>query len=234
MPFPFFYSEEIVPPGGIVTLDETASKHVMQVLRMKKDDQMYLTDGKGKKFIGSVHSMGRRNCMVQIQSETNVPPPQQQLTIAVSLLKNTSRFEWFLEKATETGITVIVPLVCERTERTHFRRDRMQNILVSAMLQSRQCWLPSMPDPVNFKEWIPVSTGDIKWIAHCMESEKEPLPKVVACAGSKTICIGPEGDFTPQEAALALEHRFRAVSLGNTRLRTETAALAAAVLLAIQ
>ncbi|MBX3253121.1 MAG: 16S rRNA (uracil(1498)-N(3))-methyltransferase [Chitinophagaceae bacterium] len=234
MPFPFFYSEEIASPGAIVALDETTSRHVMQVLRMQKGDQLYLTNGKGKKLLASVHEQNKKRCTIYVREETDVVPPGQQNTIAVSLLKNASRFEWFLEKATEIGITAIIPLICERTERTNFRTDRMNNILVSAMLQSRQCWLPCMPEPVQYRQWIAGSTGDVRLIAHCMEAEKKVLSQQAVAPGSKTICIGPEGDFTPGEVELALQHGFKAVSLGNTRLRTETAAIAAAVLLAIQ
>ncbi|MGN6436462.1 MAG: RsmE family RNA methyltransferase [Agriterribacter sp.] len=234
MSLPFFYSEETAGPGAAITLDETTSKHIIQVLRMKEGDRLYLTNGKGKKLLASVREQTKRMCTVSILEESNIPPPAQQLTVAVSLLKNASRFEWFLEKATETGITNIVPLLCERTERTHFRADRMKNILVSAMLQSQQCWLPVMPEPIPFKQWISAAAGSIQLIAHCLESEKEPLAKVAQLQGSKCICIGPEGDFTAEEVQLALQHGFRAVSLGNTRLRTETAAIAAAVLLAIQ
>jgi 16S rRNA (uracil1498-N3)-methyltransferase len=217
-----------------MALDETTSKHITQVLRMRKDDLLHLTNGKGKKLLASVRDQTKKSCSVYIQEETDIPLPSQQLTIAVSLLKNTSRFEWFLEKATETGITAIVPLICERTERTHFRTDRMKNILVSAMLQSQQCWLPGLPGPVPFREWITTADDDTRLIAHCIELEKQPLAKLALLRGNKTICIGPEGDFTPEEVTLALDRGFQAVSIGNTRLRTETAAIAAAVLLAIQ
>lgn len=234
MSLPLFFSEEIAMPGAVITLDETTTRHVTQVLRMKEGDQLYLTNGKGKKLLASVQEQSKKKCTVSILQETDVPPSPRQLTVAVSLLKNAARFEWFLEKATETGISDIVPLICDRTERTHFRLDRMKNILVSAMLQSQQYWLPRMPEPVPFNEWIKTAAADSKLIAHCMESAKEPLLKLAQAKGSKCICIGPEGDFTAEEVKQAEEHQFQAVSLGNTRLRTETAAIAAAVLLAIQ
>lgn len=234
MSLPFFYSEESATPGATVTLDETTSRHVIQVLRMKKGDQLLLTNGKGKKWQASIVDQVKRNCVVQVGEETEVAQSSRQITIAVSLLKNTSRFEWFLEKATELGIHTIVPVICDRTERTHFRFDRMKNILVSAMLQSQQCWLPEMPEPVSFKQWVTGSADAVKLIAHCMDLPKTPLSAMHAELGNKSICIGPEGDFTDEELSLALDHQFKPVSLGSTRLRTETAALVAAVLLAIQ
>jgi 16S rRNA (uracil1498-N3)-methyltransferase len=234
MPLPFFYTEHMLSAGAVLALDDATARHVNQVLRMKKGEKLCVTDGKGKKGTGVIEEQHKKGCTVYIVDESEVPVLQPQITIAISLLKNASRFEWFLEKATETGVGLIVPLICERTERSHFRYDRMKSIMVSAMLQSQQCWLPELYVPVHFKEWIGRAGSGIKYIAHCLDTGKSTLAGAIPAGEDKVICIGPEGDFTPAEIDMALHHQFKPVSLGNTRLRTETAGIAAAVLLRIQ
>lgn len=235
MPLPLFYTENISPAGAVAALDDATARHVNQVLRMKKGDRLSLTNGEGKRCIAVIHEQYKKGCRVYIEEAAeDIPALQPRVAIAISLLKNASRFEWFLEKATETGVSSIIPLICERTEGVHFRFERMRNILVSAMLQSRQCWLPELSPPVAFKEWISRADAPRKYIAHCMDSAKSGLPAAAAFGGDKIICIGPEGDFTPAEIDMALHYRFTPVSLGSTRLRTETAGIAAAVLLRIQ
>ncbi len=233
MPLPFFYAEYISPAGTVLTLDDATARHISHVLRMRKGERLCVTDGKGKKCIGVIEELHKKGCTVYIENESDVPAQQPRIAVAISLLKNASRFEWFLEKCTEIGIGSIVPLVCERTERSHFRYERMKSIMVSAMLQSQQCWLPQLSEPVHFKEWIGGVDSEMKYIAHCVNTEKNTLTGLPP-AGDKTICIGPEGDFTTSEIDLALHHQFKPVSLGNTRLRTETAGIAAAILLRIQ
>lgn len=229
---PFFYSEELAQAGGLLALDESTSRHIGQVLRMKKGDPLILTDGKGRKCRAVLTELAKKVSTVCMEEDpVYLPPLLPDITIAISLLKNTVRFEWFLEKATETGIHTIVPLICERTERTHLRLERMKNILISAMLQSQQSWLPRISVPVSFNEWVAQSQGDNKYIAHCLATQKMDLSSAAARPGEKVICIGPEGDFTEAEIAMALQYHFVPVTLGNTRLRTETAGLAAAVLL---
>lgn len=231
---PFFYTEKLSQTGGRLALDGAASRHISQVLRMKKGDSIILTDGKGKRCRAVLREQTKKECVVDIDREVlDIPPLKPRLTIAISLLKNASRFEWFLEKAAETGINAIVPLICERTERVHFRMERMQHILVSAMLQSQQCWLPEIAMPTPFNEWV-VQTGvPHRYIAHCIQGEKMKLSRAAGSPGETAICIGPEGDFSVTETEWALQHSFVPVSLGDTRLRTETAGVAAAVLLRI-
>jgi 16S rRNA (uracil1498-N3)-methyltransferase len=157
----------------------------------------------------------------------------RKISIAISLLKNTNRFEWFLEKATEIGISEIIPLICERTEKERFRYDRMQGICISAMLQSQQTWLPVLQEPGKFESFVTQQFENCsKYIAHCMDEEsKTQLHRQISKSSDQLICIGPEGDFTKTEIELALQHHFIPVSLGETRLRTETAAVVAATLL---
>jgi 16S rRNA (uracil1498-N3)-methyltransferase len=157
------------------------------------------------------------------------------VAVAISLLKNANRFEWFLEKATEIGVNKITPLLCERTERQQFRYERLKSIMMSAMVQSRQCWLPLLNEPVKFEEYIKQINGDDKvqkLIAHCAEGRKSPLTnKLINHFRELIILIGPEGDFTSEEISFALLHNFIPVTLGETRLRTETAGIVAAVMM---
>ena len=251
MALPFFYIESFDAPQQLITLNEETSKHVVQVLRMQAGEQLNLTDGKGNLLTAAITDAHKKNCVVRKQAASYSPQAARKVTLAVSLVKNTSRFEWFLEKATEIGVTEIIPLLCERTERQHFRYDRMKGIVVSAMLQSRQTWLPVLHDPVKFENALrqtppsdettrqlrPTGTSDevLKLIAHCEETEKNPLRKVLSeVEGSNCIIlIGPEGDFTTAEIESALQQNYLPVTLGETRLRTETAAVVAATLLCI-
>jgi 16S rRNA (uracil1498-N3)-methyltransferase len=160
-----------------------------------------------------------------------LPPPERRVSIAISPLKNASRFEWFLEKATEIGVSEIIPLMSERTERQQLRQERLQNILVSAMLQSRQAWLPVLWPPTAFRDVLGGLSFDRRLIAWLGDQPSAEYPKPDAC--STLVLIGPEGDFTPEETASAIGRRFVQVTLGNNRLRTETAGVVAATLLCI-
>jgi 16S rRNA (uracil1498-N3)-methyltransferase len=231
MSLPFFYKEDIDASAIDVTLDEDTSKHIVQVLRMQNGEQLQLTNGKGNVFTCAITDNNRKRCAVTIQT-SNFKPQTSNISIAVSLIKNSSRFEWLLEKATELGVSEIIPLVCERTEKTTFKMERMKSILVSAMLQSQQCWLPVLHQPEKLSAVISSSKHQQKFIAHCIEGEKRELSEMInGSLPSKIMLIGPEGDFTHTEVDLAIQNHFIAVSLGDTRLRTETAGIASAVLL---
>ena len=215
-----------------VVLDEDTSKHIVQVLRMQNGEQLQLTDGKGNLFTTEITDNNRKKSKVKILETSHVQHSTLNITIAISLIKNTSRFEWFLEKATEIGVSGIIPLICERTEKTSFKFERMKGILVSAMLQSQQCWLPVLHEPQKPGKVISSSAYQQKFIAHCIADKKRNLSDLNnESLTSKIILIGPEGDFTKREIDLALLHHFNAVSLGETRLRTETAGIAAAIIL---
>jgi 16S rRNA (uracil1498-N3)-methyltransferase len=222
-----FFVEDI--SSKQLTLSEDASRHIISVLRMAKGERLLLTNGKGRIAEASIIDDNRKRCSVAIEKESTQPSLQPEIAIAISLTKNSSRFEWFLEKATEIGINRIIPLICERTEKEKFRFDRMQGLLVSAMLQSQQSWLPLLDQPTDFSKMLNADY-DQKFIAHCVDSDK-PFLAQYKNVGSKLILIGPEGDFTPQEISLALQKDFIPVSLGKTRLRTETAGMVAASLL---
>jgi 16S rRNA (uracil1498-N3)-methyltransferase len=254
MSIPFFYIEQFDEKSLLITLNEETSKHVVQVLRMHEGEQLNLTDGKGTLITAVIATAHKKQCVVRVQETRFKKQGTRKTSIAISLVKNASRFEWFLEKATEIGVSEILPLICERTERQHFRYERMKGILVSAMLQSEQVWLPVLREPVKFEEFIrqmspsdefvddvsvsrPTGTSDgsVKLIAHCEEGVKKPFSNFQISSFSKSvILIGPEGDFSPVEIELALQHNFHPVSLGETRLRTETAGMVAAVLMCVR
>jgi 16S rRNA (uracil1498-N3)-methyltransferase len=232
MTLPFFYIEKIDNNNSTVVLDEDTSKHVVSVVRMKMGEQLHLTDGKGHLLTAEITNDHKKRCETKIVDAQFTPVHARKISIAISLVKNATRFEWFLEKATEIGITEIIPLICERTEREHFRFDRMKNVLISAMLQSRQVWLPILHEPVAFNALVEQSGHLQKLIAHCADENKKSLNAVVdKNCSSQIILIGPEGDFSKQEIEFAIQHHFIAVALGDTRLRTETAGIVAATLL---
>lgn len=232
MSLPYFYLKEYDPLQNEIILDEDTSKHISAVLRMKKGDALNLTDGKGNLITSEITNAHKKHCTVVVKSKIQIPKSKITVTIAISLIKNSSRFEWFLEKAAEIGINEIIPLLCERTEKEKFRFERMQGILVSAMIQSQQAWLPVLSEPRLFKSVTGQSQHDQKFIAHCADGDKGNLADLLnSNLSSQIILIGPEGDFTHAEIEWATKHQFTAVSLGEARLRTETAGIVAAALL---
>jgi len=232
MSLSYFYIKDV--SEKTIVLDEETSKHIIQVLRKKAGETILLTDGKGTKATAVIKNDNRKKCEVTIESREKEEAPERNISIAISLIKNTSRFEWFLEKATEIGVTEIIPILCDRTESEKFRHDRLNGILISAMLQSQQCWLPTLHQPTPFAKVCTMESAE-KYIAHCLKTQKTSLVKqhqtTATDVGKTLILIGPEGDFSEGEIELALAKNFVPVTLGNTRLRTETAGLVAAVLL---
>lgn len=228
---PFFFEENIAKTGGTFILSEETSRHCVQVLRMHAGEQLALTDGAGNLYNAEITKEDKRNTLVKILGVEHTPMPARHITIAMSLLKNASRFEWFLEKSVEIGVTEIIPLLSARTERQHFRYDRMRGIVVAAMLQSRQTRLPVLHQPTAFDKVLLHQPQAQKLIAHCEDAPKQTILQTVP-GNEVIILIGPEGDFTPAEISSALAQGYAAVTLGNTRLRTETAGIAAATLLA--
>ena len=232
MALPFFYISEYVPSQKEIVLDDDTSRHVVQVLRMKEGEKLNLTDGKGNLITAEIADAHKKHCSVKIIDSRFTTQDSRKVAIAISLLKNTSRFEWFLEKATEVGVSEIIPLICERTEKQKFRYDRMKGICISAMLQSQQTWLPVLHEPKQINHLAIEQFGDQqKFIAHCEESGQKNNLSTFQPFNHSTILIGPEGDFTKQEIELALQNNFIPVGLGETRLRTETAGIVAATLL---
>lgn len=232
MALPFFYIADHNSSKKEIVLDEDTSRHVVQVLRIKEGEKLNLTDGKGNLITAEVTDNHKKHCSVKVVGSRFTPQVPRKITMAISLLKNTNRFEWFLEKVTEIGISEIIPLICERTEKQKFRYDRMKGICVSAMLQSQQSWLPVVHEPKQFNHLAIEQFNDQqKFIAHCEEFGEKNSLSTYESLNHSMILIGPEGDFTKQEIELALQNNFIPVSLGETRLRSETAGVVAATLL---
>lgn len=239
MALPFFYTTELSKDTTTLALDDATCKHIVQVLRMQAGDPIQLTNGKGFAAVAEIVTASKKSCTVTILSGAfQAIKAKRKIGIAISPLKNASRFEWFLEKASELGVSDIYPLICHRTEREHFRYDRMNAICISAMLQSQQAWLPVLHQPIQLGKLVDqtMDSGSYhhKWIAHCTEQEKHDLTQTITPdMKDGLIFIGPEGDFTNEEIQLALNSNFKAVALGDTRLRTETAGIAAAVIMTL-
>ena len=228
-----FYAPDAVLNQHVV-LDEQESFHITRVLRKKVSEELFVFDGKGNLFDGRISAIGKKDVTVHlVRWMEKVESDRPKLHIAIAPPKNIDRFEWFLEKATEIGVSEIVPLICERTEKQQLKMERLNGILISAMLQSQQAWLPVLQPAIKYIDYVTQAKADEslqKFIAHCEEDKKTLLSNIQPTVNN-TILIGPEGDFTHKEIELAIECGFEPVSLGQTRLRTETAAMVAVVLL---
>lgn len=224
-----FYNPNISNSSKEVVFDKEESKHILKVLRMKEGDVFSITNGKGSFFSTEIIDANPKACLVKILSEEIQKPLPYQLHIAVAPTKLNDRYEWFLEKATEIGISEITPIICEHSERKTIKPERYEKILQSAMKQSLKAYLPILNEAVSFKDFINSKNDSdgIKCIAHCEENEKKSLKSVLLPNQKITILIGPEGDFSSEEINLAKKNGYIPISLGESRLRTETAAVVA-------
>ena len=221
-----FYVPDI--SGAEVILNETESKHAIRVLRLKEGDEIELVDGKGGFYKARIQNANPKKCQLCIiESQTDFGKKDFHLHIAIAPTKNIDRTEWFLEKCTEIGIDEVTPLLSEHSERKVIKPERLEKILVSAMKQSVKAYLPKLNGLTKLSDLLSQATETKKFIAHCNEGEKPHLKNVVNPGDKVLILIGPEGDFSPEEVTLALEYGFEAISLGNARLRTETAGVVA-------
>lgn len=223
-----FYNPDIQPGDSSFTFDKDESRHIVKVLRKKEGDIIHMSNGNGFLFTSEITFASEKKTEVKITNEQRFEPAQYYLHLAVAPTKMNDRYEWFLEKATEIGINEITPLICEHSERTAFKAERFEKILQSAMKQSLQYYLPKLNEPVPFKNFIADKKEGQLFIAHCEETDKKLLKTELKQKQNVTLLIGPEGDFSSKEIELALANGYVPVSLGNTRLRTETAAVVAA------
>lgn len=223
-----FYNKDISVSDTQFTFDKTESRHIVKVLRKKDGDLLYITNGKHELFTVKIILANDKKCLVEIvNSESKIKPWNYHLHVAIAPTKNNDRLEWFLEKATEIGIDEITPIICDNSERKVLKTERLEKILQSAMKQSLKFVLPKLNSPIKFSEFIQKDFNANLYIAHCEESKKHTLAKSIKPTTDILILIGPEGDFSSKEIEKALSKNFLPVTLGESRLRTETAAIVA-------
>ncbi len=222
-----FYNSDIKQGDITFFFDKEESKHIVKVLRKKESDKIFITNGLGFLFESEIILASEKKCEVKITKETFQEPDKFYTHIAVAPTKMNDRLEWFLEKATEIGIHEITPIICDHSERKVYKIDRAEKIIQAAMKQSLHYYLPKINEPISFSQFVKSNFDGQKFIAHCEKTDKKSFKNEVNKDEKVTILIGPEGDFSTKEINLAIENKFIPVTLGNTRLRTETAALVA-------
>src|SRR5476651_1990990 len=223
-----FYTPDIDPSHPQYFLSEEESKHCIRVLRLEAGAEVQLIDGRGTLYTAQIKDAHPKRTILQITNiVTEFNKRNHYLHIAVAPTKNIERLEWFLEKATEIGIDEISLLICQRSERKEAKAERLNKIITAAIKQSLKAYHPILNEAVPFSKFIAQSKTTQKMIAHCEPGDKADLRQLVKPNGNYLILIGPEGDFTPKEIADALQNGFEPITLGNSRLRTETAALEA-------
>ena len=222
-----FYNPEITESTKQFSFDKEESKHIVKVLRKSTGDTLFITNGKGWLFTAAIAIADIRSCLVTITHKELKQKHPYHLHLAVAPTKMNDRYEWFLEKATEIGIDSITPIICEQSERKVIKTDRFEKIIQSATKQSLNCYLPKLNNAISFKEFINQTFKGQLFIAHCEETDKKSLKQELKPKQDITVLIGPEGDFSVKEIEMALSNGFIPVTLGDTRLRTETAAIVA-------
>jgi len=217
-----FYDPTLIKGTTTHTLNEEESKHACKVMRLKEDDSLIILNGKGQEFNAIIVDAHNKHCKIKIIEEKEEIKPKEEIHIALAPTKMMDRLEWFLEKATEIGITEISLILCDNSERKVIKIERLEKILISAMKQSKRLFLPKLNNLIPFKEFISNNKNGL--IAHCYDKEKSTI-KDEFRLNNCPIIIGPEGDFSLDEVKTAIHNGYKTISLGDNRLRTETAAL---------
>ena len=220
-----FYNSEININDDDLIMSDSEHHHLTKVLRKKTGDKVYLTNGNGYLFEAILNYIGEKYTQLKIINSKKESSMDYSLHIAIAPTKKIDRFEWFLEKAIEIGVSSITPLTCKYNERKSLNYIRLNKIAVAAMKQSLQTYLPKIEPIVSIKEFIESNQCKQKYIAHCKNSKKVHLSKIIKRKTNSSVIIGPEGGFTDDEISLAMDYNFIPVSLGNNRLRTETAGI---------
>lgn len=216
-----FYSPHI--GGDVFLLDENESKHAVRVLRLVVGNQVVLVDGRGGWYEATILEDHPKRCLLKIDSHTsNYKSLSYHLHLAISPTKNMDRFEWFLEKATEIGISSITPILCHRTERRNLKPERLEKVVISAMKQSLKAFKPKLNEAIKVQDFLAMEHLGTKGIAHCLPNERKGVDELIK-SDRYTLMVGPEGDFTEEEIEGALKSGFIPFHLGESRLRTETA-----------
>ena len=225
-----FYNKDITA-GGFCTLDAEESRHAVRVLRLREGDELHVTDGRGNLYRCQIVQADSGACVVEsVAAPQDSPLSTFHFHLAVAPTKNPSRMEWLVEKAVEIGVGEITLLDCDHSERTFLKTDRLEKLAVSAMKQSLRTVLPKINPAISLRDWLrsplPTFHSPLKFIAHCEDDKpRTPLATALQPGCDAVVLIGPEGDFSAEEISLALKCGFQPVSLGPSRLRTETAAL---------
>jgi 16S rRNA (uracil1498-N3)-methyltransferase len=222
-----FYNPNINTGLTSFQFDKEESKHIIKVLRKKESDILFVTNGLGFLFKTEISLASDSKCTVKIISFEEKEQPKFHLHLAVAPTKMNDRYEWFLEKTTEIGIQEITPIICDHSERKIIKTERFAKIIESAMKQSNQFFLPKLNEPLLYSEFIKKEFTGQKFIAHCEETDKKSLKNELQINTDVLVLIGPEGDFSVKEIQFALHNKFIPISLGESRLRTETAAMIA-------
>ena len=221
------FAPDLTPAAATYQLSEDESKHAVRVLRLNEGDAIDLLDGRGGLYTATVADANPKRCQLRITHHETVPPRPYFTHVAVAPTKNLDRMEWFVEKAVEIGVERISFLRCARSERRELKLERLEKIAISALKQSGQAWLPQLDELVDYAAFVASVAPETTFIAHLEAGERTALAQVASAGLGCCVLIGPEGDFTPAEINLALGRGIRPVTLGASRLRTETAALAA-------
>ena len=216
--------------NGICFLTESESLHAIKVLRMKNKDELSIINGNGLYGEGEIIDSNSKKIKIKIRElkEIKIPVP---LTLAFCPTKNNDRNKLIIEKATEIGVTDFFPLISQNSERRKWNTERFEKVLISSIKQSQRFWLPTIHPTEKFNDFIKKNSYKLKFLAHCKEGEKIQLKEDSNSLESQVIVIGPEGDFTSEEIELAKINNYKMISLGNNRLRTETACIAAVTLM---
>lgn len=222
-----FYNPDINEETTQIAFSKDESRHIVKVLRKSSGDQLHIGNGKGWLFVAEITIADLKNCVASIISKSFEPSRNYKVHLAVAPTKMSDRYEWFLEKATEIGVDTFTPIICDHSERKVIKTDRFEKILQSAMKQSLHSYLPELNEAISFTDFVSQSFHGQKFIAHCEETERTSLKNALQPHSDVLILIGPEGDFSTNEIKLAIASGFKPVTLGHTRLRTETAAIVA-------
>lgn len=222
MDLPAFYVPEF--EKGILELPESEAHHAIKVLRMNKDDSLFLLDGKGKTGIAKIEAIIKRKVTVSCSEVQEHPPQEFKIHLAIAPTKKWDRMAFLLEKLTEIGLSEFTPLICHNSEQRFWKDKKAQQVAISALKQSRNPFLPKLNDAIKFNDFISANNQD-KLIAHCKAEYDQQF--ITSAIEQKEVCIliGPEGDFTSEELNLAMENKSKSITLGKQRMRTETAGL---------
>ena len=222
-----FFQENLLESTTEIKFSTEESRHISKVLRKKTGDAITVTNGKGLEWKGEITMLDTRNTLATKTATIFHKKAKSNLHIAIAPTKSNDRIEWFLEKATEIGITHITPILCNHSERRNIKSERFEKILIGALKQSNQFHLPKLNSLTYFSDFVSSYSADNKFIAHCREGNKSNLSSYNSLSKDVLILIGPEGDFSREEVELAMKNDFLPIALGSQRLRTETAGIVA-------